>query len=207
MVFLFLVLLLLVVLIVMTYFSKIQIEIVNVKFCSQTKRHLNRNYEIIVRLCLGFITLAKISFNKTKLEKMKIKQKIQNIDLSKLEKMPAFDKELVKIFKKLDFEIKKIDLGINIGTESASLTAIIVPAISTIISLILRKRIKKFENQKFVICPIYQNQNLVNLSIKGIFEIKMRHIINVIYIFMKKERGVKKYERTSNRRAYDYGYE
>ena len=56
--------------------------------------------------------------------------------------------------------------------------------------------------------PVYQNQNLVNLSVSGIFEVKLRHIINIIYILNRKEKkGVKKYERTSNRGSYDYSYE
>ena len=61
-------------------------------------------------------------------------------------------------------------------------------------------------NKKYIITPLYFNQNIVNIEISGIFEIKMIHIINIIYILNKKE-GVKKNERTSNRRSYDYSYE
>ena len=100
------------------------------------------------------------------------------------------------------------NLYIEIGTENAGLTSIIVPAISTIISIILRKKVKKVKKQKFIVQPIFQNRNLVNLSFTGIFEIKISHIINIIYRFYKKEKeGVKEYERTSNRGAYDYSYE
>ena len=71
----------------------------------------------------------------------------------------------------------------------------------------LRNQIKKYnENQKFLIQPIYINQNLINIECSGIFEIEMIHIINTICIVNKKRKGDKN-ERTSNRRSYDYGYE
>ena len=50
------------------------------------------------------------------------------------------------------------------------------------------------------------NENLLNIEISSIFQIKMIHIINTICIVNKKRKGDKN-ERTSNRRPYDYGYE
>ena len=194
---------------IILFFSKIRIEITNFRFSSQTQRHINKDYEINVKLySLGFVPILKVNVTKNKLEKMKLKEKIKNIDFSILEKKPSLDKEIWEAIKGLNMQIKNINLHMDMGTENAGLTSIIVPAISTIIAILLRKTVKKFENQIFIIHPVYQNQNLVNLSISGIFEVKMRHIINIIYIFMKKEKkGVKEYERTSNRGAYDYSYE
>lgn len=194
---------------IILFFSKIRIQIINFRFRSQTQRHINEDYKIVIKsYVLGFVPILKINITKAKLEKIKLKEKIKNIDLSYLEKNPSFNKEVWKAIKKLNISIKNINLHVDLGTENASLTAILVPAISTIIAITLRKKIKNFENQIFMIHPIYQNQNLVNLFVSGIFEIKMSHIINIIYILNKKERkGVKKYERTSHRRPYDYGYE
>lgn len=196
-------------LIVILIFSKIRIQIVNFKFSSQTQRHINKDYKIVIKLyAFGFIPILKISITKEKLKKLKIKEKIKNVDLSYLEKNPSFNKEIWKAIKKLNVSIKNINLHVDLGTENASLTSILVPAISTVIAIILRKKVKNFENQIFMIQPIYQNRNLVNLYISGIFEIKMSHIINIIYMLNKKERkGVKEYERTSHRRPYDYSYE
>lgn len=190
-------------------FSKIKIQIINFRFSSQTQRHINKDYKIIIKLyALGVIPILKINITKAKLEKIKLKEKIKNIDLSYLEKNPSFNKEIWKAIKRLNISIKNINLHVDLGTENASLTSILVPAISTIIAIVLRKKVKNFENQIFMIHPIFQNQNLVNLYISGIFEIKMSHIINIIYILNKKERkGVKEYERTSHRRPYDYSYE
>lgn len=196
-------------LIVILIFSKIRIQVVNFRFSSQTRRHINKDYKIIIKLyALGFIPILKINIMKAKLEKIKLKEKIKNIDLSYLEKNPSFNKEIWKAIKKLNISIKNINLHVDLGTENASLTSVLVPVISTVIAIVLRKKVRNFENQIFMIQPIYQNQNLVNLYISGIFEIKMSHIINIIYMLNKKERkGVKEYERTSNRRPYDYSYE
>ena len=69
----------------------------------------------------------------------------------------------------------------------------------------LQMHIEKIK-QRLEINPIYNKGNLVNIVFEGIFEIKMIHIIKVICAKIKKRR-VEKYERTSNRRAYDYSYE
>lgn len=194
---------------IILFFSEIRIQIINFRFSSQLQRHINKDYEIIIKLnVLGFVPLFKINITKTKLEKMKLKEKIKNVDFKVLEDNHKLDKKILKAIKNLKLSIKNINLRLDIGTENATLTSIIVPAISTVIAIVLRKKVKKFENQIFMINPIYQNQNLVNLFVSGIFEIKMSHIINIIYILNKKEKkGVKEYERTSHRRSYGYGYE
>lgn len=199
-------LLTIILLIIILFYAKMRIEVSNFRFYSQAKRHINEDYKIVIKLCiLGYIPILKIVLNKKKLEKIKLKEKIKNIDFSVLEKSPSFDRKIGKVIKALNILIKSIKLHIEIGTENASLTSFIVPAISTVIAIGLQKKMKILKNQIFTVKPVYQNQNLVNLSVSGIFELKMRHIINIIYIFSKK--GVKEYERTSNRRSYDYGYE
>lgn len=189
--------------------AKIKIEIINFRFCSRTKRHLNKDYEIIVKLCaFGFIPIFKINITKTKLEKMKLKEKIKDFDFKELKDNHKLDQDIITAIKNINIGMKEFELYVDIGTENASLTAILVPAISTIIAIVLHKKVKDFDKQIFVINPVYQNQNLVNISVSGIFEIKMRHIINIIYILNKKEKkGVKEYERTSHRRSYGYSYE
>lgn len=208
MAFLFILLIILFLMIVVI-FSKIRIEITNFRFDSQIKRHLNKNYEIKIKWYLfGLLPILTMKISKPKLEKMKIKEKIKQIDFIALEKTPTLNKQIFETIKAMDIGIKNIYLSITIGTESATLTSFLVPIISTVIAIILRKRMRKFENQTFVINPIYQNQNLVKIDFSGIFEIKMRHIISIIYQLIKKgKKGVKEYERASNRGPYDYSYE
>ncbi|MCI8443625.1 MAG: DUF2953 domain-containing protein [Clostridia bacterium] len=203
MVFLFLFLMIILLLI----FSKIRIEIINFKFSSITVRHINQDYKIIIKLyVLSKIPILKVNITKTKLEKLKLKEKIRKIDFKALQNKNSFDKRIFKAMKKANIAIQDIHLKIQLGTENAALTSMIVPVLSTIIAIILRKKVKEASNQSFKITPVYSNQNLINIGISSIFEIKMIHIISIIYILNQKE-GVKKYERTSNRRSYDYSYE
>ena len=188
-------------------FSKIRLEIVNFRFSSQYNRHINEDYKFVINfLGLGKIPILKISITKEKLEKINLKERIKDIDFDVIKKKNKISKNSLEAIKKSNIDIKRINLNIELGTENASLTSIIIPVISTFLSIILRNKIDKFENQIFIVKPVYINQNLINILLSGIFEIKMIHIINIIYILNKKER-VNKYERTSNRRSYDYSYE
>lgn len=198
-----------IILVILFAFSKIQIQIINFRFCSQAQRHINKDYKVVIQLCiLGFIPIFKMNITKLKLDKINLKEKMKKINLKALEENTYFNKEILKVLKELNVSIKNINLHIDIGTENASLTSIIVPAISTIIAIVLRTKVNNFKNQIFIVNPIYQNQNLVNLSVSGIFKIRMRNIINIIYMLNRKEKkGVKEHERTSYRRSYDYSYE
>ena len=104
------------------------------------------------------------------------------------------------------FEIIKINLRVEIGTKDSALTAIIIGILSTIISILIRKKIKNINLQRYKIIPKYCNNNLINIDISGIFGIKVIHIINIISILIR-ERKVKLDERTSNRKSYGYSYE
>lgn len=195
------------VIILLFIFSKIRIEIENFRFISKAKRHINKDYKLIIKLCiLGNIPISKVNITKTKLEKMELKEKIKQMDIKLIKNNNKFDKKVAETIKKLKINIVDADLKVEIGTENAALTALIIPFISTIFSVIFSKSIKKSNNQKYNVKPIYTNENLINILISGIFEIKMIHIINIIYILIKKE-GEDKNERTSNRRPYDYSYE
>ena len=109
-------------------FSKIRIEIINFRFLSQCKRHVNKYYKIIVKLCiLNKIPILKINITKTKLEKLKIKEKVKNIDFKAIQKNSNFDKDFLKAIKELSINIQNISLNVELGTENATLTSIIVP--------------------------------------------------------------------------------
>ena len=203
MVFLFVILIIILLLI----FSKIRIQIENFRFSSIIDRHINEDYKIIIQLCiLGKIPIVQIKITRTKLEKLKIKEKMKKVDINALKNNKEFDKKILKAIKETKILINRMNFKIELGTEDAVLTSIIIPIISTLITFLLRNRIKEYKCQTFIIQPIYINQNLINIAFSGIFEIKMIHIINIIYILNKKE-GEDKNERTSNRGAYDYSYE
>ena len=188
-------------------FSKIQIKIENFKFTSETIRHINTDYKFVIKLYIfSKIPILKISITKKFLERLKLKEKMKTFEMDFIENKLKVDKDILKAMKKLDVNIKKLNLRIDLGTENASFTSILIPILSTVISMLLRNRIKDYKSQHYIINPIFTNQNLINIELSSIFEIKMIHIINIIYVLNKKE-GVDKYERTSNRRAYDNCYE
>ena len=83
------------------------------------------------------------------------------------------------------------------------ITSFAVATISSIISIILARNIKKYEKDKYIysIIPIYEDKPMLKIKLNCIIDIKIVHIMNVIYMMLKKRSG--KYdERTSNRRAY-----
>ena len=208
MVFLF-ILLILCILLLIIVFSKIRIDVKKFEYCSANKKHINPNYYLQLSwIILSKIPIIKIKLNKHTVKKLKLKDKFVDIDVKMWEERKKIDKETISIIKKIDFAIRKLKLKIDIGTENSAITSLLIPIVSTVILFLLRNKMKTKEEQTYIVQPIYNNQNYLNITISGIFEIKMNHIINVVYLLSrKKKKGVKKYERTSNRRSYDYSYE
>lgn len=205
MVFLFILLTIIIVLI----FSKIQVEIENFRLNLPKNKNkiLNDTFLFKIKLVIfGTLPIINLKINREKLKKLEnnLKDKKIKLDINKIGKQ--ITKENINDAKKLQMHIEKIKLKINFETENTILTSFIVPIISTIWSIVLTKKRVKEEKQRLEINPIYNKGNLVNIVFEGIFEIKMIHIIKVICAKIKKRR-VEKYERTSNRRAYDYSYE
>ena len=230
MLFLFNTLLIISIIILLIITIKIQIKIENLQYHSHKqlqkntlgenkKTHLNQNYKAIILIyTIGKIPILKIKINKSKIDKLKhkthieqkIQEKIKQQDFTKLREKYNLKLDIKQIIKNLLLSIEQLNLKIEIGTENAVLTSFLIPTISTIISILIAKnqeeKCEKTINQHFKITPIYQNKNLINFSLEGIFELKLIHIITTICI-LKKKRRVDKHERTSNRRSYDYSYE
>ena len=193
--------------------SKIEIKIVNLVVDSQSKNYIGNKYEIIIKLkILGNIPIIKIKLTKNKLQKiyknLKMKEKIKKLEEDIYTNKDKIDLKLIELAKEIkkSIDVDYLNLVIKLGTENAFTTAIIVAIISTIISvLVSNQKIEKNELM-YKIEPIYNNQNLIKFQFSGIFKIKMIHIINIMYLLNKKG-GINKYERTSNRRSYDYSYE
>lgn len=190
-------------------FSRIKINIKNIKFTSYKveERHLQEDYDVEVKLyVLKFLRILKINITKEKLEKLKLENKIKKLEKKLILKDVKFDINVFDVLKNLKIIFEELNLKVEIGTENSALTSIIFGIVSGIIPFVLRNQIKNIEKQKIDIKPIYLNQNLLNIELNCIFNIKMIHIIYVMYILNKKRRD-EKYVRTSNRRSYGYSYE
>ena len=161
------------ILIIAIHTSKIGIDIKNLIIDTDAEEKINEDGKIYVYLLL---------FNKIKL----FRKNVRNIPMKdvKFEKSD-FD---IKIFKNKDIkinyleliqniniDIKNIDLNVNIGTEDAGITAILVGILAGILGIIIKK-------PKYQILPIYANRNLLKINLNGIFTIYLMHYI---YKFIK----------------------
>ena len=195
---------------ILVIFSKIKIEVENLRISSKKDRYFNENFKIIIKLyVLSKIPIIKITLTKEKMKKQKLKlqKSVKNLEEKIIKDKKLIDKKMIYLMKELNISIDKINLNIIIGTENAMFTAMIVPIISSIISIFIAKRIKEKKDKYFIVKPIFKDQNFLEILISCIFEIKVIHIINIIYVLVDNRKGEDKYERTSNRRSYDNCYE
>ncbi len=185
--------------------SSLKVEIKNLNL-SNMKEKENINYCIKISLNLfGFLKWMGISIGERKVKKLI--SKIPKIDIKTVEK--DFTLDNFKILKKLQIRLNSFKLDAILGVKSPVITAFIVAFVSSFISIILPHLANELnsKNYKYVIKPIYQNKNLYKISLNCIIELKMVHIINVIYILIKKGKSDKNERTASNRESYDYSYE
>ena len=190
--------------------SKLDIRIINLIIDSQSIKHIDDRYEIIIRLKIfGNIPILKFTINKDKLKKIqqswKMNEKVKQLERDILKNGNKFDKQILKEFSK-GIYVENLELEVDLGTENAFLTSMLVAIFSSILSIGLSRIHLKENNIVYKIEPVYRNENSIKIEISGIFQIKLIHIINTIYVLNKKG-GRKNHERTSNRRSYDYSYE
>ncbi len=187
--------------------SKIRIKVINLKYYISNTRHINDNFKFKIQLIIfNKIKIINIDINKELLEKLKFREKLEKAKLKFSEREIKINKKVLKYIPKINLKTNYLNLNIELGTENSALTSLIIPIVSGIISIILSKNSYNEKNIYYNVEPIYYNQNIFNIELSGIFEIKMIHIINIIYI-LNKNKGVIKNERASYRRAYGYSYE
>lgn len=219
----------LVILLVIRY-SSIRISIINLEIDTDNKDIIS-DYQVEVDIYFfKKIRIMKFTVNEKKVKKLqnsKFIKRISNINFGRVTKRlekRLQDKVMLdyKNFNILNFvkvlskeikpEILKFKLNLKIGVEDIMVTTYAIPIISTLISFILRLTVKdvdlknKRRDYYYKIEPIY-NKNIINLRLNCIINVKIVHIINIIYIFLIKKRRSDKYERASYRRSYGYSHE
>lgn len=190
--------------IILIIFTTIKINIQNLQYFSEETngRHVNKNYKLEINLSLfGKIRYYKIDLTKTKTEKLKIRNSIDKLEQKIVNNKNKFDTKVFRIFKYL--KINNLNLKIKLGTEDASVTAILIGVISTFIAIVLKNYMKRKYNNHWEIIPVYQNRNLLKINLNCIFSIKLIDIIYTMYILNKKGEVYG----TSDRRAYAYSNE
>ena len=161
------------ILIIAIHTSKIGIDIKNLIIDTDAEEKINEDGKIYVYLLL---------FNKIKL----FRKNVRNIPMKDVKfetsdfDIKIFKNEDIKInylelIQNINIDIKNIDLNVNIGTEDAGITAILVGILAGILGIIIKK-------PKYQILPIYANRNLLKINLNGIFTIYLMHYI---YKFIK----------------------
>ncbi len=191
--------------IILLIFSTIRLNVKKVKISNFEngikKKKLEKEFIIYIELCLfGKLKIARIKLTKNLIDKMQIKADIKNL---KRDAQLLKNINILEIIKKLKIKTSKLNLQAQLGTEEVTLTVFLVTFISTVTSILFRNT--DYKNVDYNIMPLYQFGNTINFYLNCIINVKMVHIIYVIYILLKK--GMIKNERTSNRRSYDYSYE
>lgn len=207
-------------------YSSIRISIINLDIDTNSKKIIN-DYQFEFGIYIfNKVRIIKFKINEKKiknLENSKLLKKMSKVNLSKVTKKlenkvlknnKSFKiTKFIKIFlKEIKPEIIRFKLNLKIGLDDIMATTYAIPFISTLISFILKLTVKNvnLRNKKreyyYKIEPVY-NTNIINLRLNCIINVKMVHIINIIYIFLIKKRRSDKYERASYRRSYGYSHE
>ena len=168
---------------------RIKIEHFEISNIKNRKNKLSKKYKITISFYLwNAIKWLSFKFNHKKIRKMYQKMQWTKFDFKNIEK--DFKIKDLKEIKKLNSEVSYFNLELKAGAEDAVLTSFIIFAISTFISILLPHVIKKYDADKYryEIVPLYINQNVYEMKLNCIIQIKMVHIINIIYVFFKKRR-------------------
>ena len=191
--------------------SYLEIEIKSFKLnTNNLKGKKIEDYLICVKLkILKKITWLKFTINDKKINRIKKSKRINSRLLkltSKLKEVLKNNKiDILKIknIKYLNVELKKINLEIQLNLIDNILTSFAVAIISTLLSIFISTVMKKYDERKckYIIKPTYKENVEMIINLNCIINVKMVHIINILYMLLKK-RSVEYDERTSDRRAY-----
>ena len=201
------ILVLLVTIITLIIASTLHIQIKNLSVSNMEPKNTNE-YAIIFSLYLGNkIKWIWFRLNDKKVRKMYSKMQLEKLDFKKFRK--DFKVKDLKELPKLQPKISYLNLDANLGVISPVTTSFLVATISSIISIALPYLATSLKKERYIynIKPHYYNKNLYKINLNCIIEIKMVHIINIIFILIKKGRKKNEQSTTSNRKPYAYSYE
>ena len=161
------------ILIIAIHTSKIGIDIENLIIDTDAEEKINEDVKIYVYLLL-FNKIKLFRKNVRSLPMKDVKFETSDFDI-KIFKNKDIKINYLELIQNINIDIKNIDLNVNIGTEDAGITAILVGILAGILGIIIKK-------PKYQILPIYANRNLLKINLNGIFTIYLMHYI---YKFIK----------------------
>ena len=161
------------ILIIAIHTSKIGIDIKNLIIDTDAEEKINEDGKIYVYLLL-FNKIKLFRKNVRNIQMKDVKFEASDLDI-KILKNKDIKINYLELIQNINIDIRKIDLDLQIGTENAGITAILVGILSGILGIIIKK-------PKYQILPIYANKNLLKINLNGIFTIYLMHYI---YKFIK----------------------
>ena len=179
--------------------SLIEIKICNLHIDTRKKKNnkIKKTYKITIKVkILKKIPILKYEITNKKIKQIKEKKQLmENLEKQKNKilknNIKINKKELKEIIKQMQIKLKDLYLEIEIGTENAAVTALLVPTVSTLISFIIKNNNSKKIKNFYIVKPKYTNQNFIDLKLNGILKLKTIHIIN-IYVNRKKSKLLEK---------------
>ena len=179
-------------------FSVLEIDIK--KFIYNSKNKTN-SFLIYIKLkFLGKVTWAKIKIDNNKIKKY---QSINNKILQKINLNLQSEIKSLKNITKIPFVFNKVNIKVDLSLGDSFLTSLAIGTLSTIISILIARKIENKENCKYKINPVFTDEPKIKIKLNCIISIKIVHIINTVYMLFKK-RSEKDGKQTSNRRTYAY---
>ena len=200
--------------IVSIIFSTLNIQIQKLYFSNQNLKKMKWDYLVFLELSLfGMIKIIKLRIDPDRVARMirkfKLKEKMQEIDIKQMKQDLPDKKEQIEIIKRLKINLEEFHFVLELGTKDVLITSAMIAFLSSILGIAIARVIKKYQEEKYEykMIPVYQNKNIINLNANCIIQVKMVHIIGIIFTLVRKRKEKQKHERTSNRRSYDYSYE
>ncbi len=200
--------------IVSIIFSTLNIQIQKLYFSNQNLKKMKWDYLVFLELSLfGMIKIIKLRIDPDRVARMirkfKVKEKMQEMDFKQMKQDLPDKKEQIEIIKRLKINLEEFHFVLELGTKDVLITSAMIAFLSSILGIAIARVIKKYQEEKYEykMIPVYQNKNIINLNANCIIQVKMVHIIGIIFTLVRKRKEKQKHERTSNRRSYDYSYE
>ena len=200
--------------IIIILISNLKISVKKLEVSNETQNTpLIKNIEISIGVyILNKVRIFNKNINEDDLKSAKNSKRIEQIKNKLLNGESVKEKKKnvkidIDILKRLNMNLKELNLELKLGTEDVLLTTFLITVISIIISMILARIIKKYDEKKYkyLIIPNYDNKNSLKIILNGIIEIKLVNIISILFkLLFRSDYFVK---RTSNRRPYVNGYE
>lgn len=170
-------------------FSKIKINIKKFNFKMLKNELCENEFWVNIGLYLfGIIKIISINIKNNDIRFMgkklayetlkstEVYKKLLKPDIKELDR-----KLLTENIKSLSIKFDKFNLDLSLGADSTLITSFLVFAVSTVISMIVRKGVTKYSPKKhrFIITPKYENFNLINVNLYCVISLKTSNLLKV----------------------------